>query len=211
MNLLRVGLTMRIVENTEYIDPRDAISQDWINLMISLNYLPVLIPNNSNWNSELFSRLNLDALILTNGDETKIGYKGQTNEACDKRDFTEIFAFNYCKDKELPILGVCRGMQFIFRFYGGKLNAIDDKSHTNTLQEVTFIDGTKRHVNSYHDFTCSNDHLPDELVVWARSPEGYIEALKHKSRKILGFQWHPEREHPSTEEDILIIRNFFEG
>jgi len=206
---IRVGLTMRVDCPKEYNEPRDVISQDWINLITRLNFIPILIPNSLSLSNIELEHLNFNALILTNGGESNISPAGLMNEECNARDFTESLVFNYALSKELPIMGVCRGMQFIYRFYGGTIENLNSKSHVNRINKIDLDDGNRRAVRCFHDLGCSSGEIPDELKVWARSADDEIEGIKHISKKILAMQWHPEREHPSSAEDFLLIKDFF--
>lgn len=206
---LRVGLTMRIEEPIEYSDPRDAISQDWINLILKLNFIPFLIPSNKSIDEPYLSDLKLDAFILTNGGESNISKGGKYNKRMSSRDFTELNILRYGLKKNIPIMGVCRGMQFIYKFYGGKLKKIKNKSHVAKEHLIKFVNGKNRSVCSFHDFSCVEDSKPKELSIVAYSEDGEIEAIKHTSKKIYGIQWHPERIHSSQKEDLKMIESFF--
>ena len=52
----------------------------------------------------------------------------------------------------------------------------------------------------------SDEHFPAELEVTARSKEGYIMALRHKSFDVHGIQFHPES--VLTPDGLTIIGNF---
>ena len=44
---LIIALSMRIVDSSEYLEPRDALAHDWFNLMNNLGSIPICIPNNT--------------------------------------------------------------------------------------------------------------------------------------------------------------------
>ena len=98
---------------------------------------------------------------------------------------------------------------FIFKFYGGQLKNINDKTHVDKLHDIKLKNGSKRSVCSYHEFVCSKRLIPNDLEVWATASDGTIEAIEHKSHRVMGMQWHPERKYPSASEDINIIKAFF--
>ena len=204
----RIGLTMRIDNNSEYDEPRNAISQDWINLVTKLGFTPILIPNLVTLTEKQLDELGFEALIMTSGGNTNIESSGKINAYCDARDVTESLVFNYALKRGFPILGVCRGMQFIYKFYGGSLYELNNKSHVNVLNEIELNNGEKRKVGCYHDIICSRDSVPKELKIWATSSDGNIEGIEHKTEKVLGIQWHPERAHPSASEDFSLIKDF---
>jgi len=206
---VRVGLTMRIDNDPNYGEPRDAISQDWIKYVLDLGLSPVLIPNSDSLTTSDLEELNFTALIMTSGGNTNIDANGVINDKCDSRDITESLVFNYALKRKFPILGICRGMQFIFKFYGGQLKNINDKTHVDKLHDIKLKNGSKRSVCSYHEFVCSNRLIPNDLEVWATASDGTIEAIEHKSHRVMGMQWHPERKYPSASEDINIIKAFF--
>ena len=133
-------------------------------------------------------------------------------EGDEKRDEFEIAAFHAAQDKQLPVLGICRGMQLINVIQGGTMlqnlpneqliNAHignPDKTHkvsvtgNSLLHSITQNETTQ--VNSAHHQTV--DKLGSDLIVNARSDEGLIEGLEWKEGFgkpfMLAVQWHPER------------------
>ena len=205
---LRVGLTMRLDSPSEYSEMRSALSQDWIELIRKLNFVAVPILNSLALNKALIKDLKIDALILTNGGESNVSLGGELNKNCDERDHTELQVFKFALQKKMPILGVCRGMQFIYRFYGGDIEKLENKTHVATENYIICKDKSTRLVGCYHELACSSLKVPSQLEIWAKSSDGVIEGLTHKSKQILGIQWHPERKHSSMQEDLLIIQNF---
>jgi putative glutamine amidotransferase len=113
----------------------------------------------------------------------------------------------------LPILGICWGMQILNVFFGGSLyqhlpadlsGVIEHEQKTPSDQpshEVFFErDGylfrelkmAKMPVNSTHHQGVKE--LANPLIVEAKSNDGLIEAFRHKHLKfVLGVEWHPER------------------
>ena len=61
-------------------------------------------------------------------------------------------------------------------------------------------------VGRYHSWVVSEEGLPDCLEVTARSEEGYIMGLRHKTFDIHGIQFHPES--VLTPDGLQIIQNF---
>ena len=99
---------------------------------------------------------------------------------------------------KIPILGVCLGHQLIGYHYGAKvchgINPIHGKiSRISHSQEDIFKglpDNYK--VTRYHSLVVSDENLPPELQVTARTKDGVIMGLKHSSYPIYGIQFHPE-------------------
>ena len=101
----RIGLTMRITETSGYKETRDAISHDWISYLGHFpGMLVVLLPNIGKKANALIEAFGLDGLILTNGND--IG-------AAPIRDETELSLVETAIKTNLPVLGVCRGFQFL--------------------------------------------------------------------------------------------------
>jgi len=98
---------MRIINAANYDEERDTLSHDWINFFADLKIIPILIPNSLKNLKTFFEEINVDAIILSGGDNL-----GDFPE----RDKTELDLINYAISSGIPILGVCRGMQIIFFF-----------------------------------------------------------------------------------------------
>lgn len=98
----------------------------------------------------------------------------------------------------VPVLGICLGHQAIGKVFGaqiirapkpmhGKVSRIshDGKGAFSALpQNFT--------ATRYHSLIISDDGLPEELHVSARSDDGDIQGIRHKTYPIEGIQFHPE-------------------
>jgi N5-(cytidine 5'-diphosphoramidyl)-L-glutamine hydrolase len=62
-------------------------------------------------------------------------------------------------------------------------------------------------VNSYHRLGARTSVA--DLEVQATAPDGVIEAVRHRRRRVAGIMWHPEREEPATAADLAQLRSFF--
>lgn len=113
---------------------------------------------------------------------------------------------------KIPILGVCLGHQAIGQHYGGKVvrapAPVHGKPVTIRHDGKTIFDGIPNgfEAGRYHSLIVDSNTLPDCLEVSARSPDGLIMALRHRSRKIEGVQFHPES--ILTEHGKKLLRNF---
>lgn len=98
----------------------------------------------------------------------------------------------------IPILGVCLGHQAIASAFGGHIQAAKQLMHGKT--SVITHDGTDVFkdlpspitVTRYHSLAVRPETLPECLVVTARSEDGEIMALRHKTLPVSGVQFHPE-------------------
>ena len=125
------------------------------------------------------------------------------------RDALEKAALDYAAYHRLPVLGICRGMQFINHFQGGSLRSVP--GHTAVRHRVfgSLLGDAGREVNSYHDYGLLDADLGDELEAVAWADDGVVEALRHRVRPWLGIMWHPEREEPVVAEDRQLVRHHF--
>ena len=105
-----------------------------------------------------------------------------------------------CYAGKKPILGICLGEQAIGEVFGGKLVNLKDVFHgVQTSVHIQkdddyMFDGLpdEIQVGRYHSWVVSDDEFPACLQVTARSDEGQIMALKHRTMDIHGLQFHPE-------------------
>ena len=116
---------------------------------------------------------NVDAFLLWGGTDIHPSYYGASahrlNQAPtlpSQRDVWEWQAMKHCKANNIPIIGVCRGAQFMCAFAGGKL--IQHVSgHTNGGHDVVMTDGDTFHVTSAHHQMLDLQGTKHELLGWA--------------------------------------------
>ena len=115
----------------------------------------------------------------------------------------------------LPILGVCLGHQSIGAAFGaniikakeimhGKLSKINHcKAGIFNKIEQDFL------ATRYHSLTIEESSLSDKFDITARSEDGTIMAIQHKSLMVTGIQFHPES--IATEYGKVMLKNYLEG
>lgn len=118
--------------------------------------------------------------------------------------------------ESIPVLGICLGHQSIAEAYGGKVIRADEIYHGKSSQvEVKgndIFEGIPRKIDvmRYHSLIVERCSLPKELEVIAETTDKHIiMAIKHKTKKIYGIQFHPESVF--TPKGKRILRNFVEG
>lgn len=154
-----------------------------------------------------------DMLLLTGGADV-----GQNI----KRDNEEISWYRQARNNDIPVLGICRGLQIVNVIEGGTLiEDIKDKPeirHT-TDPEAIAKDGIRLD-SSYHGVKYGNEtfevnsrhhqgisRIAKPLKSVATSiPDGLIEAAVHENGKTLLVQWHPERAevHNTKAESVVL-------
>lgn len=113
---------------------------------------------------------------------------------------------------KIPILGVCLGQQAIGYAFGGRVVAAQRLMHGKTSQ--VRHDGRTLFKNIPQNFTATRYHslvveaatLPDTLEISARSEDGEIMGLRHRTLKVEGVQFHPES--ILTQEGRMLLKNF---
>lgn len=201
-----VAVSQRVIQNLSYPERRDALDQRWTELLGSLGFVPVPIPNRLENVAAWFEAVEPQAVVLTGGN-TLAGLSREDEEA-PERDQTEMLVANLSQQQELPILGVCRGCQLLAQKYGATIELTDNHVAVrhNLQQEGEEFPAI---VNSFHRYQVSPENFPVLLRAVAWSDDGSVEAFRDSSERVLGIMWHPEREMPFHERDLaLILRHF---
>ena len=98
-------------------------------------------------------------------------------------------------ENKIPILGICLGHQVIGYHYGARVlkgmhGKLSDVFHDGEGVFKNLPQGMR--VTRYHSLVVSEENLPDDLVVTARSEDGVCMGIRHKTLPIYGVQFHPE-------------------
>ena len=112
----------------------------------------------------------------------------------------------------IPILGICLGHQAIGMNFGGEIKRLENPLHGKTSEITVLSENSvlfknlpkKFKVMRYHSLYV--DDIPEDLEVTAKSEDGVVMAVEHKSKNIFGIQFHPESIF--TEYGKNMIRNF---
>jgi putative glutamine amidotransferase len=168
----------------------------------------------------------IDGLILTGGEDVDPAWYGQDpslllSPPSRDRDLFELALFAVARQRGLPILGICRGIQLINVAMGGTLfqdlpterpGAVDHRpdgprntrSHRVTLETGSRAaealgGGTTIKVNSSHHQAIKD--LATGLVATGWSDDGLIEAAETAADEpwLLAIQWHPEEMHRDSD------------
>lgn len=180
---------------------------------------PVAIPPHNDKEALVTLLETLDGILFSGGGDINPLLLGeeplpQLHSVCPKRDEAELFLAREAFHRQIPMLGICRGIQVMaaaldgkvfqdiyVQGKGAKIKHSQDMprhnvSHTVSIEEGSMLQsifGNKQTlpVNSFHHQAVS-DPGP-HLKVSALSPDGIIEAVESSEHKaLLGIQWHPE-------------------
>lgn len=153
---------------------------------------------------------------------------------CPQRDFQELLLMKRALDKQIPILGICRGIQMLAVATGGTVvqdiysSASYDKpllkhsqdlarpfaSHTVEIASdsilSTLFKDSRLEVNSFHHQAVLNPGKG--MKITAKSPDGVVEAIESSEFKsVLGVQWHPECFYQTTDNPMKPIFTWLVG
>ena len=122
-----------------------------------------------------------------------------------------IAAINHFSGK-IPILGVCLGHQAIGQAFGGKVVRAGRVMHGKTSPMSHDGKGVFSGLPSpfdamrYHSLVVEEESLPDCLTITARTDQGELMGLRHKTYAVEGVQFHPES--IMTPDGVQLLRNF---
>ncbi|EAQ36585.1 glutamine amidotransferase of anthranilate synthase [Nitrobacter sp. Nb-311A] len=101
-------------------------------------------------------------------------------------------------EKNLPVFGVCLGLQGIGEYFGGRLGQLAQPAHGRPSRVQNRGGRLMRNlpneivIGRYHSLYVERDRLPDVLEVTATTDDGVPMAIEHKSLPVGGVQFHPE-------------------
>ena len=179
---------------------------------------PVVVPPYYDKEKLLVLLDTLDGIVFSGGGDINPLLLGeeplpQLHSVCPQRDEPELFLVREAFHRQIPVLGICRGIQVMAAALGGKVwqdiyvqgNGAKLKhsqdmpreiaSHTVSIEKGSLLYSIFGKdvlaVNSFHHQAVSE--AGPHLRVSAMSPDGIIEAVESSEHKaILGVQWHPE-------------------
>ena len=204
----KVIVTQRVDIIQAYDEKRDAIDQRWTDFLMSINILPIFISNNLLHVEAILSNEDIDGVILTGGGNL-IKYRGNSLE----RDQVEKYIVDWAMDCNIPVLGVCRGMQFIQDYFGISLQSVNNhvgvrhKLNVNSGLMLSSLIEPFVDVNSFN--TLGTRESNSSLLAVANAEDGIVMAVEHFEKNIFGVMWHCEREDPFKIEDKELVRHLF--
>jgi len=197
------------MENDTYYEVREALDVQWGALFKELDFLPIILPFEYDF-EKYFENMKIDGILLTGGNDL---YRLNQNNISKQRDEFEKKLIEYGIKNNIPIFGVCRGMQIIAEYFGADLVKVENQTNirhslvVNINSKYFNLLNTIKDVNSFHNYAV--DNLPDELLLSSSNGNGIIKAIEHKKYKIFGQMWHSERETPFNSAELSLIKNFF--
>lgn len=198
--------------------PRSGVNANYVRAVLAAGGLPIIfVPDLSPEETiELFGEC--DGLLLTGGEDIDPSHYGATAHAKlgtvdARRDINELALVAEARARDIPILGICRGIQLCNVAFGGTLiqdlpserpGAVDHdppsqrdvRSHGISVTEPSrlaeILGVTEFSANSFHHQAV--DKIGNGLVATATAPDGLVEAIESSDPHewIVAVQWHPE-------------------
>ena len=207
-----IGLT------ANYTNPDATLRDFYYKQVVRAGGIPVIIPPVADSNIIINTIDSLDGLILTGGADYNPLWTGEEPSARlqginAERDLPELLLTRLAYNRQLPMLGICRGIQTLATALGGKVmqdiyenipNAIkhsQDADRCEASHSIELTEGSMLHdiygknrlmVNSFHHQAVAE--TGPKFTITAKASDGVVvqamESSEHKS--IIGVQWHPE-------------------
>lgn len=174
-----------------------------------------------------------DGFLLTGGHDISPELYGEKrSERCGitniLRDNMDKYILERAVDKNMAVLGICRGIQIMNGVYGGTLYQDLESEFSSNLEHhmeppydrgihsVSIVENTPLHnilnkskcdVNSYHHQAIKD--LGSAFKIMAKADDGIIEGIYMPDKKfVLGVQWHPEFSYKVNEDSRKIFSAF---
>jgi putative glutamine amidotransferase len=239
MNRKIVGITCSSSPASPGENARQYLNTAYVVAILNAGGVPVIIPNIVN--KELVESYlgSIDGLMLSGGVDVDPRYFGeehhpQLGTVDALRDSTELALLKSALAQDMPIFGICRGIQTLNVALGGTLyqhlpdqapSGIhhqqtdikiprDEFSHPIRIEEgsrLRSIVGTdKMQTNSFHHQALKS--VAPGLVVTAHAPDGVIEAVEAPDhRYLVAVQFHPEETAPHDEYSHRLFEAFVQA
>jgi putative glutamine amidotransferase len=200
---------------------RTGVNAAYVRSMLAAGGVPIILSPLLGPSYAMRALDGVDGLLLTGGEDIHPAWYGaepspRLYPPSHERDLYELALFAAARQRELPILGICRGIQLVNVALGGTLfqdlpserpgpvahdpgGARDARTHEIRLEEgsraARALGRTALSVNSFHHQAV--DRLAGGLIASGWSADGLIEAAESPAEApwLLAVQWHPEEMH----------------
>lgn len=194
--------------------------------------MPITLIDDDGYIESVLDRL--EGLMLIGGSDVSPSYYGQPykkglGHLDPVRDKFELKLIDKAVRRNIPLFGICRGLQLLNVYFGGTLVQDIDRYHETDINHAGYIGPkwspahkvklAKDHmlypcfgkeeleVNSFHHQII--DKLGDGLEIAATAEDGIIEAIVHSQYPfLLAVQWHPEMMFQTDQEQLKLFQLF---
>ncbi len=198
-----------------YEDLTCKLGRGYYQSVVEAGGVPIVIPPVADKHVIINTLEHIDALILSGGGDINPLWAGEEpsprlHGINQERDLPELLIARLAYNRQIPMLGICRGIQTLATAFGGKVSQDicdvatvkhsqdadrSEATHSVTIEQDSTLFNIykedKLMVNSFHHQAVAE--AGDKFRVVAKSADGIVEAMESTEFKsILGVQWHPE-------------------
>lgn len=192
------------------------IAETYVQSVLAAGGSPVVIPVMTDISALTALVSDLDGLLMSGGGDINPLYVNEEptpklQDVDTFRDEFDLLLIRLASNRQIPMMGICRGHQIINVAFGGSIyqdiHSQNDHpllkhsqqmpreqvSHTVTINnafDISGIENGKLPVNSFHHQAIKE--IAPEFIETAVAPDGINEAIKHTEKEIFSVQWHPE-------------------
>ena len=199
-----------------YDDGKSMLAEGYYKKVVAAGGVPLLIPPMDDTATIINTLDRIDGLILSGGGDYNPLFCGEEpsprlHSINGERDLPELLITRLAYNRQIPMMGICRGIQTLAMALGGTVRQdigdteglikhSQDAHRSVPTHSVSVCDDSVLHhiygsrtlyVNSFHHQAVGEPG--DKFRVVARSSDGVVEAMESTEMKsIIGVQWHPE-------------------
>lgn len=206
-------------------DGQTCLAETYIQSVIQAGGAPVVIPATTDLRVLTAVVQDLDGILMSGGGDINPLFVGEEplpalQDVDTLRDRYDLLLIRLASNRQIPLMGICRGHQMLNAAFGGTLYqdiysqadtdvikhsqkmAREEASHTVHLE-----DGCVIAVNSFHHQAVKDVAL--EFVQTAVAPDGINEGMRHPEKSVFSVQWHPEAMAIHGDEEAQALFNHF--
>lgn len=209
------------------------IAETYVQSVLAAGGSPVIIPVMTDLSALTEIVANLDGLLMSGGGDINPLYVNEEpipklQDVDTFRDEFDLLLIRLASNRQIPMMGICRGHQIINVAFGGSIYQDiysqhdhplikhsqqmprEQASHSVAVNDTFHIPGMeydKLLVNSFHHQAVKE--IAPEFIETAVAPDGINEAIKHIEKEIFSVQWHPEALVADGDELMLNLFKHF--
>lgn len=206
-------------------DGQTCLAETYIQSVIQVGGAPVVIPATTDLRVLTAVVQDLDGILMSGGGDINPLFVGEEplpalQDVDTLRDRYDLLLIRLASNRQIPLMGICRGHQMLNVAFGGTLYqdiysqadtdvikhsqkmAREEASHTVHLE-----DGCVIAVNSFHHQAVKD--VAPEFVQTAVAPDGINEGMRHPEKSVFSVQWHPEAMAIHGDEEAQALFNHF--
>ncbi|MDL2256195.1 gamma-glutamyl-gamma-aminobutyrate hydrolase family protein [Parabacteroides sp. OttesenSCG-928-K15] len=210
------------------------IAETYVRSVEEAGGAPVLIPVITDIKALTAIVESLDGLLMSGGGDINPFYMWQEpipqlQDVDSFRDEYDLILLRLATNRQIPVMGICRGHQILNVAFGGKVYqdmyvqseesllkhsqalARELPSHTVKIEAIDsklrkLLKKNRLFVNSFHHQAII-EPAPG-FIATATAPDGINEAMEHPEKEIFSVQWHPEAMAPEGDEDMKSLFSY---